>query len=277
MTDEARAFSWRNIGFTIVLAFVVAFAGCGATFAFWLADLYPPQLAILGSGDRLSLVVTEGPARLVIASGDDAIGYENALTRVRPIFARRVDVLLVAGSSATLLAPLAARNDPHTRTAAALGPLPPSPERDALGALPTLEGERRIRLGPSVTVTVETRYPFGADAAIDSPAWRAIVDRGETRIVVLSDGRAASLFPPRSPASVLVVSGDNPISGWSGAPAPALIANADAIDGPDLRSAFVGARQPPAWGFVVFPGEALRLRFTEDGIEIPSASAHVIG
>lgn len=269
--------SWREAAAFGVLAFVIASVGCGAAFALWLNDLYAPQMAILGSGSRLSLIVTDGPARLIIASGDDPIGYENALTHVRPIFARRVDVLLVAGGGDALLVPLAAHGDPHTRVTSTLGPLPPSAESEALGALPILEGERNIRVGPSVTVNVETRYPFGADPTVDPPAWRAIVEHGATRVVVLSDGEAASLFPPASPVSALVVSGEEPLAGWPLSPAPALIANAGAIAGPDLRSAFIGAQRPPNWGFLVFSGEALRLRFNEDGLEVPSESAHPLG
>ena len=81
---------------------------------------------LLGSGNRLSLLVTDGPARLLLATGDSPIDYENALTDVRPIFARRVDVLLVAGSGNTLLVPLAA----HERFARA--------QRDRAGAAAAL-------------------------------------------------------------------------------------------------------------------------------------------
>lgn len=277
MTDDTRVVSWPEVGASAVLVFLIAFVGCAAGFAVWLQDLSAPQIAVLGSGDRLSLLVIDGPARLVIASGDDPIGYENALTQVRPIFARRVDVLLVAGSDTMLLVPLAAHGDRHVRTSAALAPLPSSPETEGIGPMSVLAGPRRIRLGSSVGVTVETRFPFGADPATDFPAWRAIVEHGETRVVVLSDGEAAGLFPPASAASVLVVSGDDPISAWNLSPAVAFIANAEAIDGPDMRSAFAQSRRPPEWGFRVFPGEALRLRFVPGGVEIPSETAHVLG
>ena len=83
-----------------------------------------PQVALLGSGNRLSLLVTDGPARLLLATGDNPIEYENALTHVRPIFARRVDVLLVAGSGSELRVPLAAYGDAHVRSATALAALP---------------------------------------------------------------------------------------------------------------------------------------------------------
>ena len=277
MTDDEPSLSRRDIAATAILVFLVAFAGFSAAFALWLEDLYAPQITVLGSGDRLSIMVTEGPARLILATGDDAIGYENALTRVRPLFARRVDVLLVGGSGDSLLAPLAADGDAHARVTSAIGPIPPSPESAAFGAFAPEPGHRRFKLGRTVSVTVESRFAFGSDPAVDAPAWRAIVERGDTRVVVLSDGAAASLFPPASPASVLVISGDDPAAGWPLSPAAAIVANAGATSGPEFRSTLTDFARPPAWGFRVFPGEALRMRFVQGGIELPSESAHRLG
>ena len=273
MTERADATSWRDVAATVLLVFVITLVGCVAAFAFWLQDLSAPQVAFLGSGNQLSLLVTDGPARLLLATGDSPIDYENALTRVRPIFARRVDVLLVAGSGSTLLVPLAAHGDARVRGTAALAPLPESPEADALGPITAFSSPQHIRLGSSVRVTVETALPFGADAAVDFPAWRATIERGGTRIVALSDGAAAALFPPVSEASVLAVSGDDPAAAWDASPAVAFVANAEAIGGPEMRSAFGASRRTPEWGFRVFPGEALRLRFVEGGVELPSEPA----
>jgi hypothetical protein len=274
VTDEAGATSWREIVTTAALVFLVACVGTVAAFTFWLQELAAPQVVLLGSGNRLSLLVTDGPARLLLATGDSPIDYENALTSVRPIFARRVDVLLVAGSGSTLLVPLAAHRDSHRRNATALAPLPRSAEADAIGAISSFSSPQHIRLGSSIEVTVETALPFGADADADFPAWRATVQHGETRVVVLSDGPAASLFPPPSAPSVLAVSGTDPAAAWDLSPAVAFVANSEMIGGPELRAAFTASRRPPQWGYRVFPGEALRLRFVPGGVELPSEPAH---
>ena len=208
---------------------------------------------LLGSGNRLSLLVTDGPARLLLATGDNPIEYENALTAVRPIFARRVDVLLVAGSGSTLFVPLAAHGDSHVRNATALAPLPHSAEADAIGAIPSFSSPQQIRLGPSIEVTVETALPFGADADADFPAWRATVQHGETRVVVLSDGPAASLFPPPSAPSVLAVSGADPAAAWDLSPAVAFVANSEMIGGPELRAAFTTEPASTAMGLPRLP------------------------
>jgi hypothetical protein len=125
-----------------------------------------------------------------------------------------------------------------------------------------------------VQVTVETALPFGADAEAALPAWRATVRHGETQVVVLSDGPAASLFPPPSAPSVLAISGADPAAAWDLSPAVAFVANSEMIGGPELRAAFSENRRPPEWGYRVFPGEALRLRFVPGGVELPSEPAH---
>jgi hypothetical protein len=266
--------TWQEIVTTAALVFLVAAAGTVAAFTIWLQDLTTSQVVLLGSGNRLSMLVTEGPARLLLATGDSPIDYENALSDVRPIFARRVDVLLVAGSGTTLRVPQAAHGDSHVRSVSALAPLPNSAEAGAIGAIASFSSPQRVRLGPSIQVTVETALPFGADADEEFPAWRATVEHGETRVVVLSDGPAAALFPPASAPSVLVVSGADPTAAWDLSPAVAFVANADMIDGPDMRAAFTGSRRPPQWGYRVSPGEALRLRFVTGGVELPSEPAH---
>lgn len=257
----------------MITVFLIAAVGTAVAFALWWRDISEPQIALLGSGNRLSLLVMDGPARLVIASGDDAIGYENALTSVLPLFARRVDLLMIAGQDAQLLVPVAATGDSHVRSRFALSALTTSPESAALGPLPVLEGANRVRLGPQLTVTIETALPYGADPARTAPAWRATIERGESRVVVLSDGGAAALFPLLPRASVLIVAGGDPEAAWEGTTADVLVANAGIIDGPDLRASFDQMPHPPRWTYRLASGEALRLRFVDDGIALPSEPA----
>jgi hypothetical protein len=268
MSDESPI-SWREIAVTALAILAIVFVGCSLAFALWLRDLEAPQVAVLGSGDQLSVFVSDGPARLLLASGDDPIAYENALARVRPLFARRVDVLLLAGSGQSLLVPLSAAADQHVRTTMTLAPLPPSAEAEAIGPLPDLAAPRLIRLAPTTTIVIETALPFGADPEETFPSWRATIQHQDTRIVVLSDGAAAALFPPQDSASVLIVAGQDPTAAVQSAPAIALVANSEAIAGAELRQ-LMPAPHPPRWGVRVFPGEALRLRFVPGGVALPS-------
>ena len=276
MTDPARetTWTWQEVVTTGALVFLIAGAGSAAAFTFWLQGLITPQVVLLGSGNRLSVLVTDGPARLLLATGDSPIDYENALGAVRPIFARRIDVLLVAGSGDTLRVPIAADGDSHVRSESALAPLPRSVEADAIGAIQSFSSPQRIRLGPTTQVTLETAFPFAADPDVEFPAWRATVEHGETRVVILSDGPAAALFPPPIAPSVLAVSGADPAAAWGLSPGVAFVANSEMIDGPEMRAAFAESRRPPQWGYRVFPGEALRLKFVPGGVELPSEPAH---
>lgn len=269
--------SWRQIVITVTLVFVIAATGCAVAFALWWRDISAPQVVVLGTGNRLSILVADGPARLVLATGDEPIAYGNALARFQPLFARRVDLLLVAGADRSLLVPVAAHEDRHTRTTIALAPLLASPEAQAIGPIPSFHGPRRVQLGPNIDVTVETAHPYGTQPTDAFPAWRATIERGATRVVVLSDGGAAELFPPGPPAAAVVVSGANPAAAWDWSPAVALVANSEAISGPELRETFADTARAPLWGVLVAPGEALRLRFIDDGLAMPSEPAQRLG
>lgn len=269
--NEPREVSWRNVLVTVGTVFLVALVGVGIAAGMWYRDIMSPRIVFLGSGDRLSVLVSDGPSRLLIASGDDPTGFENALTSVLPIFARRVDVLLVSGAMTTLLAPLSAIQGEQVRMARSLGTIPPSLEASELGDVSALTAPSRIRLSPEITLSIETALPVDAEPN-DPISWRAIVERGPTRIVVLSDGEAAGLFSVPPPASVIAVAGDAPVTGWDAAPGVALVTAAGELSGPKLRERFAGDN-PPRWGFRVASGEALTFHFVENGLEVSEESA----
>lgn len=276
MNGDGPERPWREILITIAIVFIITGIGCSVAFAIWRQQLGDAQVVVLGSGNQLSLLVTDGPARLVLATGNDQIGYENALTRVRPPFARRIDQLLLAGEGESLLVPVIAASDTHVRSIAAIAALPPSPESDEIGPITALTAPREIRLGPSVTVNIETVLPAGADPAETFPYWRATIEHGQSRVVALSDGDAAALFPPPQRSAVLIVSGADPEKAWAGSPAVALVANAEGTNGDDLRDAFASRDRPPDLGYLVFANEALRLRFVPGGVELPGDKAQVL-
>ena len=269
--NEPREMSWRDVLITAGTVFLVVVVGAGIAVGIWHRDIMSPRITFLGSGDRLSVLVSDGPSRLVIASGDDPTGFENALTSILPISARRVDVLLVSGSKTTLLAPLAASQDEQVRLTRSLGSIPASIEASEFGEISELSTPARIRLSPEITLAIETAAP--ADADSDDPvSWRAIVERGPTRIVILSDGKAAGLFSLPPPASVIAVAGDDPIQGWDATPGVALVVAAGKLDGPKVRERFA-MDNAPRWGFRVANGEALTFLFVENGLAVSGESA----
>ena len=269
--NEPAEHSWRDLLVTTATVFLVTLIGVGIAAGIWYREIMSPRIVFLGSGDRLSVLVTDGPSRLLIASGDDPTGFENALTSVMPIFARRVDVLLVSGTKSTLMAPLSAVDGGQVRLTRSLGGIPPSLEASELGAMPELVMPGRIKLSPDITLAIETATAANAEPD-DPPAWRAIMQRGNTRIVVLSNGEAAGLFSAPPPASIIAVVGDDPVAGWANAPGVALVAAADELSGPELRERFTGTHAP-TWGFRVASGEALTFHFVENGLEVSGESA----
>lgn len=273
--NEPREFTWREVLSTAGAVLLIALIGVGLAVAIWYRDIMSPRVVFLGSGNRLSVLVSDGPARLVIASGNDPTGYQNAFTAALPIFARRVDVLLVSGTNTRLLAPLAAAQSDDVRLTRSLGPIPPSLEASELGDLAELTVPARIRLSPEITLTVETAFPDDAKPG-DPISWRIVVERGQTRIVILSDGKAAALFAAPPPASIIAVAGGDPVVGWNAAPGVALVAAAENLSGPRLRERFAAANAP-TWGFRVASGEALTFHFVPDGLAVSGESAQTPG
>ncbi|MFT4036653.1 MAG: hypothetical protein QM692_00630 [Thermomicrobiales bacterium] len=270
MSDHPPS-SWRGVVQTVALVLAISLVGVGLMAALWYRHVLQPQVVFLGSGDRLSVLVTDGPARLLIATGDDPTDFENAFTAVQPLFARRVDVLLVAGDHADLLAPLAASQSEQVRLTRSLGGIPLSVEADELGDITALTTPARVRLSPQTTLSIETARALDADPD-DPDAWRVLIERGQTRLVVLSDGEAAALFPPPPPASIIAVTGGDPVAGWDASPGAALVAASGELSGPDLRARFAKPNAPE-WGFRVAGGEALVFYFTEKGLEVSGESA----
>ena len=57
-------------------------------------DYGQPALALLGSGDGLSVLVTTGDARLLVVGGSDPAAFANALADARPRSHPRIDLLV---------------------------------------------------------------------------------------------------------------------------------------------------------------------------------------
>jgi hypothetical protein len=272
---RAVAASWRAyalLGLAVFGAVAILVGAFGAT---WAAEMRQPRVVLLGAGDRVSVLVTGGDARLLIATGNDRTAFGNALGRVRRPTTPRIDVLLVAGSGEDLVVPAAVRDDRRVRYAASLGPLPSSAGGvAAAGAgLPVLPSPREIRLGDGVRVTVET-----ATDEEGATHWRAVVRRGATAVAIFSDGDAAAAFPPLPPVAALVVAGRNPLAAWAAMPAPVLaVAGVDrVVSGKKLREEGPRLLDGSGWAVRVHPGEAVPLRFVADGLEVPRDPAQPI-
>lgn len=221
-----------------------------------------PTVTLLGSGTSLSALVTAAEARVLVATGDDPVEFGNALARIQPWSARRIDLLLAGGAGRDLLVPTALAADPHVRWLGIIGE--GHAADDPLARAQPIASPRLIRLPLGVQLTVEhTRVKSGP------PLWRVTAARGRTRIDIVSSGAAASELGGDTPPNALVVAGADPLLAFEAAPAAALFMAADAATGPQLRAG--AAESDPVWARRIFPGEAVRLELREDELVLPPA------
>lgn len=268
----------------LLLALAVFLVAGGVTIGVglaWARELRSPRVVLLGSGNRLSALITDGDARLLIATGDDATAFANALERARHPTTRRIDVLLVAGQGEELVAPASLRDDGRVRLLASIGPLTGSAEAVALAGegVAALPSPRRIRLGDEVSVLIENVAAEATDDGRRAVTWRATVRRGATTVVILSDGEATTAFAPVSSVSALVVAGTDPLAAWAAVDAPLLVATGDdrVLSGKELRQGAARLFDDERSAIRVHPGEALPLRFVAAGLEAPGEPAQTVG
>jgi hypothetical protein len=275
MTHPGRRTTLRQSALLTLAVFVFSL---GATIAVGVTQARSysrPAVTVLGAGAGLSVLVTDGPSRLLLAAGDDSAGFGNALSRIRPFGRGRIDILLLAGSTNDKTFLSRAQRLAHGRHVEVVG------DPDLVGALglgtdALLPSPRRFRLSDDTSVTVES---LNRPAATEGPryAWRAIVDHGATRIVVLSDGRVASEFPDPGPVSALVVNGDKAMAAASQVDARALVASAVAVSGKQMRAGVASATPNRAWVMRVFAGEAKRFEFVDGGLKLPAGVIPIEG
>ena len=264
---------WRG---TLILAATVFVLSAGTSAwaaSAWARDMRAPRVTLLGAGKRLSVLVTAGDARLLIAAGDDPVAFANALEHARHMTARRIDVALVTGRGRDELVTSRVQEDERVRYVASLAPQ--SGGAVASAALPVLDAPSRIRLGDDVTVTVEV-ITIGTDGEEADVGWRAIIRRGETTVVVLSDGEDAPKFPSLGPISALVLIDGDPEAALDAVDARAVAVNGDTVSGRQLRQEVAPTLDHPVWAVLVHRGEAVRLDFLTGGLRLPSASSQLL-
>lgn len=266
----------------LVVAFGLVAISSVMTFGFgllWEHDLRSPRVVLLGSGERLSVLVTAGNARVLLATGNDPSAFANALEQARHPTTRRLDVVLVVGSGRSLLAPASLVEDPHVRYRASVGQLVSSAESAALTkeGLPVFPSPRRIQLADGVSIVLESRARREPDGDPSEAAWQATVTRGTTTVSILSDGDAATLFRQPARVSALIVVGEKALAGWDVIPAPVLaVAGGDGsrtISGSDLRAYARERFDDPTWAIRLHPGEVSSFRFVDGGLELSSDAA----
>ncbi len=251
----------------MLFAVSAAFAAViGGTFA---ADMRTPAVIVLGSGSRLSVLVTAGSARLLLATGDDPVALGNALDLARHPTTRRIDILLVAGQARDLQAPAVIAAGDDDRFTARIGPSPDGSVPSSLQGAPSLPAERRFRLPGDVTIV--TRWGSGADDRA-GPVWAAVISRGSSSIAVLSEGRAVTLLGSVAAVNAIIVAGGDSLEALKTIDAGAIVMLGTEITGKELRQSSAALDEVSLWGARVFPGEAFQLTFSQGAVTVPSGA-----
>jgi hypothetical protein len=267
-----------SLAATLVVALAAAATGFATTVAIGFSGsrVYDrPAVIVLGSGNNLSVLVTDGPARLLLAAGDDSAAFGNALAKTRPLGRDRIDVLLLAGTTNDVTFLSRARRTAEGRHVEALG----NPELIGALGLPAdalLLSPRRFQLTRETHVTVET-VDRSETAEGPSFAWRATIDHGTTRLLVLSDGRAVGDFASVGPVSALLVGGEHAVESLSQVDTQVLVVSAVALAGKEVRGEVAEFARSRKYVVRVFAGDATSFAFTDGGLELPARAVSVGG
>lgn len=218
---------------------------------------------MLGAGSRLSILVTSGHARLLIASGSDAAAFGNALARARHPASRRLDIVVLAGTDADLpVASKAAHAFDGAELFAIDGPLVRHLDELGLSADRVIADRVRIRLPGGVDVTV-------GPARERDGNWSALVSHRRTRIAAFSHGEMAGELDDG--ASAVVLTNDYSEDVIPALPGKALVLPARSATLSELRE----DADDGFWALRISPGGAVRLTFGPRGLELPGEARRI--
>jgi hypothetical protein len=225
-----------------------------------------PSIALLGSGDRPSVLISSGGARILVAQGDDSASFGNAFRQTGRFGDRSVDVLILIGDSgeSTFLSRVVdAVNARHVE-------LVGSPNLLGLLDLPTdtsVVSSRRYRIGDDVAITLESSDPS---------EWRAIAELRGATIAIYPDARAMESLPAPRGTDALVVGGEHPETALSSQPSAQLIIYGEAtIDGRTARNAIAEVTETPVYTLRVENGQASEIEVVSGGLSLPGEAVPV--
>jgi hypothetical protein len=266
MSNSPAASGVRRTVWLAGIVFLLTFTAVGGLAVTWFRSSAEPRIILLGSGEAVSVLVTAGSSRLLIATGDNTTDFGNALDAALPPTIRRLDVLLVSGGQGSSVASHVLRTR-DARYRAFIGP--PGPGALDLAAdlgVDTLTTSRRFQLARGVSVTIDVDSPATED---DRISWRATVNHGVTMVIILSDGADISVLQRSGFISALVVVRGRPESALANFDVHALMVNEDITRRANWREELARGTSP---GLLVLPianGETETLRFVDRGLQIP--------
>ena len=260
MSAFARRYS-RGILIAAVTYFAVTTVGL-ALGAHWREEDRAPSITLLGSGSRLSLLVVDDDVRLLIASGDDASAFGNALAEARNPTSRRIDVVVIDGGESSRAVAARVRRDFSDATTFVI-------DGDLAGQLADLDldpgdviaRDTSVELTPDLDVSI---YPEPGD----DDGWYAVIRHRSTVVIA-----GSALMPPATgrQVSAFVFTGRFDATAAIGNEVRSV---ALPVGGASLSELQTEADRMgnPEYAVFVGDGVSVRLVFTDRGIELPASA-----
>jgi hypothetical protein len=228
-----------------------------------------PRVSVLGTGNRLSILITDGPARLLIAAGNNTADFGNAWAAALPLLLRRVDVLYVSPLPED--APVVTKT---TREIPFRRQRTLSPEEVGQGDPDGMEPGywiEQVHLSRHVRVTVAASTITPSNGSPHRPVWSAEITRSATRVVALSEPGAAMLVQDLT-ASALVLQHGDPLQALAIVDASALVSSPLSKA---QRQRLASQQKQSVWHVPVFSGDVVRLTFVPDGLRLPRTAHNI--
>jgi hypothetical protein len=220
-----------------------------------------PSIRVLGSGSRLSMLITSDSARVLIASGDDATAFGNALGRAKHLTSRRIDIVVIAGDASDIPVARHVRKHLHARQVFVMdGPLTAHLSDLGLGGDDVIAKSTRIRLPGGIDVTITPVSP-------DTGTWSAVIQHGATTVVV---GNAPSGSPDQSQKPAAVVFTDSAdLDSPEIRSSSVIVLSSRAATPAKLRDVF-DSNETTLYALRVQPATTARLTFVDSGLRLDS-------
>ncbi|HEV2527165.1 MAG TPA: hypothetical protein VGT61_01775 [Thermomicrobiales bacterium] len=259
-------------GFVLSLALTTAWLESRA------ADLVTPRVTLLGSGSSLSVLVTAGTARVLLAAGDDPAAASRALGTALAGGSQRIDLLVVGATDAGLAVPAAWVNNGRARETVRIGDAHPGRQTgDLPHSLAQLPSDARLEVAPGVTIEILTVQIPGEQRGDFDLAWRAIVRSGQSTVTILSDTRHAAEFDASPSTGILVALRGDDFGPTIPGPAGALVVSAHDVEGSEIRAGLPPLLDRELPVIRVHDGLAVSLRLAPEGAALPSEDVVLVG
>lgn len=248
----------------LMAASIVAMLATSLVAQEWRHAVAGPELAILGSGSRLSALIRAGETRVLIAAGDNIDEFDRAYARVQRPTAPRLDILIVSGTGRHLLVPerLVARG--AARQVLSLQALGSDVRTGVLAdeQIPTIRQRREIRIDDDVTIAIDPVSDYQSVGA-----WAITVSHRSMRILIVPDADTVQSAVGSGSVSSLVVLGKMDFR------TPSQQSQSVVVHGDQAQAAIQASTDDPLtsgpWLWTVHDSEALVMVFKDGALRVP--------